>query len=73
MIRLFRSGRLGVPKSKVALDASIINSQQTRVFDGRRAFVHGDWLMSKNLINDPYAMKAYPHGVPYRAIDTESQ
>jgi hypothetical protein len=73
LITLFLSGRLGVPRSKVALDESIINSQQTRVFDGQTAFVHGDWWMSKNLINDPYANWAYPHGVPYGAIDTASQ
>jgi hypothetical protein len=54
---------------KIQHDADVVNRQWNRIFDGQTAFVHGDWWMSKNRINEPDAKKAYPRAIPYYATD----
>ena len=61
---LYHSNRLGTKKDRVELDGDMINSQHTRRHDGGTFFLHGDWWMSK-LVNDDWAKKAYPYGIPY--------
>ena len=55
--------------NKTQHNGDMVNRQQTRIFDGSTAFVHGNWWMSKQKINDSWAKEgnAYPRAVPYYA------
>jgi len=55
---------LGIHRSRIAIDAFVVNSQQTRVFD-ITPFLHGNWWRTSGHSYQEN-MNAYPLGIPFQ-------